>query len=101
MELGDAEILHVARLARLRLTEDELSGVRQDLNRVLAYVSKLHELNLDGVEPTMHVIETRTPLREDSVHQSLSAETATQNGPEVRDYMFVVPRIMEGGSGDE
>lgn len=101
MELGDAEILHVARLARLRLTPDELGSVRQDLNRVLAYVSKLQELDLSGTEPTMHVVETRTPLRTDKILPSLSRDEATKNGPEVRDGMFVVPRIMEGGEGGE
>lgn len=101
LELGDQEILHVAHLARLRLAEGELSEVRHDLNRVLTYVSKLQQLNLDGVKPTMHVIEAQAPLREDRVRPSLSIKEAVFNGPEVREDMFVVPRIMEGGKDDE
>lgn len=94
MELGDAEILHVARLARLRLTAEELEPVRQDLNRVLDYVETLRQLNLDGIEPTMHVAGTLAVLRADRVEPSLSVADAVRNAPEVRDSMFVVPRIM-------
>lgn len=101
LDLSDAEILHVARLARLRLTTDELGPVRQDLNRVLAYVSQLQALDLDGVDPTMHVLKTRAPLREDQKEPSLSPTEALANGPRVQDGMFMVPRIMEGGSGGE
>ncbi len=96
LELGDAEILHVAHLARLRLTTEELGTVRRDLNRVLTYVSTLQELDLDGVPPTMHVAGAKLPLRQDRVGESLSTVDATDNGPEVQDGMFVVPRIMEG-----
>ena len=99
LELGDAEILHVAHLARLRLDQEELGSVRRDLNRVLAYVSTLQQLDLEGVPPTMHVAGVRLPLREDQIKESLSIEDATRNGPEVRDDMFVVSRIM-GGTAD-
>ncbi len=97
MELKDSEILHVARLARLRLTEGELAPVRDDLNRVLEYVEKLNELDLNDVKPTMHVLTQETPLRADVCGESLSVEDALKNGPKVADNMFVVPRIMDGG----
>ena len=98
MELSDREILHVARLARLRLTADELEPLRQDLNRVLDYVSQLQSLNLDGVEPTLHAAADEAPLRQDVEEVSLSVAEATKNGPKVEQHMFVVPRIMEDGS---
>ncbi len=101
MELSDREILHVARLARLRLTADELQPLRQDLNRVLDYVSQLQRLDLDGVEPTLHAANDQAPLREDVEAASLSVAEATKNGPKVAQHMFLVPRIMEGGSDGE
>lgn len=97
MELKDSDILHVARLARLRLTEAELGPVRHDLNRVLDYVEKLNELDLRDVKPTMHVLTQETPLREDARGESLPVEEALKNGAQVADHMFVVPRIMDGG----
>ncbi len=101
MELSDREILHVARLARLRLTADELEPLRQDLNRVLDYVSQLQSLDLAGVEPTLHAAADQAPLRKDIETASLSVAEATKNGPKVEQHMFLVPRIMEGGSDDE
>lgn len=97
MDLTDQDILHVAKLARLRLRAEALSQVRHDLNRVLSYVSQLQELPLDGVEPTMLVIGGRAPLRADDPRPSLALDAALNNGPEVRDNMFVVPRILEEG----
>ncbi|NMP22582.1 Asp-tRNA(Asn)/Glu-tRNA(Gln) amidotransferase subunit GatC [Sulfobacillus harzensis] len=98
MELTDTEILHVARLARLRLTKEELPAVRRDLNRVLDYVQQLAQLDLSQVEPTMHVLKDKTPLREDQPAPSLPVSEALKNAPETADNMFQVPRIMEGGS---
>jgi len=101
LDLSDSDILHVARLARLRLTDEELGPVRKDLNRVLGYVSELQSLDLEGVEPTMHVIESEAPLRADHEKASLSLDEALRNAPNVRHDMFLVPRIMEGGHTGE
>lgn len=101
LDLSDADILHVAKLCRLRLKPDELASVRHDLNRVLSYVAELQTIDLSDVKPTMHVLETEAPLRHDEVEASLANSEATKNGPEVRDGMFLVPRIMESGAQDE
>lgn len=100
-ELTDADILHVARLARLRVKPNELDAVRKDLNRVLTYVSQLQALDLEGVPPTMHVLNEKMPLRADKPVPSLTQSEAVKNGPVVEQDMFVVPRIMEGGSDSE
>lgn len=97
MELGDQDIRHVAKLARLRLNPGELERVRRDLNRVLAYVEQLQQLSLEGIEPTMHVGQSQAPLRPDRAGTSLSVNEATANAPEVQGGMFKVPRIMESG----
>ena len=101
LELRDQDVLHVARLARLKLEDSELDQVRRDLNRVLDYVSKLHELSLEQVQPTMHVVETQAPLRPDETKSSLTVGQAIQNAPAVRDAMFQVPRIIDGGEAGE
>ncbi|MCY0897656.1 MAG: Asp-tRNA(Asn)/Glu-tRNA(Gln) amidotransferase subunit GatC [Firmicutes bacterium] len=103
MGLTDHEIQHVARLARLRLTADELPVIRRDLNRVLEYVSQLQTLDLANVEPTMHVVKSETPLRHDQVEPSLPVLEATRNAAQVEEGMFKVPRIMDsegGGAGE-
>ncbi|AEJ39176.1 glutamyl-tRNA(Gln) amidotransferase subunit C [Sulfobacillus acidophilus TPY] len=97
MELRDEDIRHIARLARLRLTAEELEPVRQDLNRVLDYVAQLQQLELAEVPPTRHAVDLMMPLRPDQVEPSLPPDAALANGPVVLEQMFVVPRIMEEG----
>jgi len=97
MELRDEDIRHIARLARLRLTAEELEPVRQDLNRVLDYVAQLQQLELAEVPPTRHAVDLLMSLRPDEVEPSLPPDAALANGPVVLEQMFVVPRIMEEG----
>lgn len=88
-----ATVHHVARLARLRLTGDEEARMEQELNAILQYVEQIQSLELDGVEPTSHVIELRNVLRDDVPTESLPPDVALREAPEVRDDGFVVPKI--------
>lgn len=100
MALSDDDVRYVARLARLKISGEEIPAIRSTLNRVLEYVGQLSALDTDGVVPTMHVVPVQSPLRPDVVHASLPVAEATKNGPEVQDGMFVVPRIMDVEGGD-
>lgn len=86
---------HVARLARLELSDQERSRMETELGVILAHVEKIQTLELDGVEPTSHALPLSNVVRPDVVGPSLSQEEALSNGPEVEDGRFRVPRILE------
>jgi aspartyl-tRNA(Asn)/glutamyl-tRNA(Gln) amidotransferase subunit C len=90
------QVLHVARLARLRLTEDELERMPGELSKILEHVEKMGELDLDDVEPTSHVVALQNVLREDEPRPCLTQEQALAGAPDVADGGFRVP--SPGGS---
>lgn len=85
------EVLHVARLARLRLDEDEIEPLTRELSAVLDHVAHIGELDLEGVEPTTHVIEMTGSLRADEPRPSLPREVALAPAPAVSGDGFSVP----------
>jgi aspartyl-tRNA(Asn)/glutamyl-tRNA(Gln) amidotransferase subunit C len=85
------EVRHVARLARLQLSEDEVEGMARELAGVLAHIATIDELDLDGVAPTSHVVAVENALRADEPRPSLPRECALADAPEVVDDGFAVP----------
>ena len=85
------QVLHVARLARLELSEDEVSRMTGELSAILEHIEKISALDLDGVPPTSHVIDVPNALREDVPRPSLPREVALANAPAVDDDGFSVP----------
>jgi aspartyl-tRNA(Asn)/glutamyl-tRNA(Gln) amidotransferase subunit C len=85
------QVLHVARLARLRLAEDEIEPMASELSAVLEHVAHIGELDLDGVEPSTHVVEVSGRLRADEPEPCLPREVALAQAPAVRDDGFLVP----------
>ena len=85
------QILHVARLARLRLSEDEVERMNGELSGILDHIAKMAELDLDGVPPTSHVVEVANALRPDEPRPSWPRETVLDAAPAVRDDGFEVP----------
>ncbi len=85
------QVLHVARLARLELTDDEVQRMSVELSDVLRHVDRITELELDGVEPTTHVVAVTSPLRPDEPEPSLPVEVALASAPAVQDGGFLVP----------
>ncbi len=85
------ELLHVARLARLALHDDELDQTAAELSSILDHIAVIDELDLDDVEPTAHVGDVAGSLRADQVHESLPVEVALAQAPAVRDDGFLVP----------
>ena len=86
-----AQVLHVARLARLRLDDDEVERMSRELSAVLGHIEKISELDLEGVPPTSHVVEVENALREDTPRPSLPREQALDQAPAVQDDGFLVP----------
>jgi aspartyl-tRNA(Asn)/glutamyl-tRNA(Gln) amidotransferase subunit C len=85
------EVLHVARLARLRLAEEEIEPLARELSAVLDHIAKISELDLDGVAPTAHVVEVSGALRADEPRASLPREVALAQAPVVSGEGFSVP----------
>jgi aspartyl-tRNA(Asn)/glutamyl-tRNA(Gln) amidotransferase subunit C len=85
------EVLHVAQLARLALSEEELEPMARELSAVLDHVAKIGELALDGVAPTSHVVELTGALRADEPRPCLPREVALDQAPEAGGDGFLVP----------
>ena len=90
------QVLHVARLARLELNEDEVQRMAAELSKVLDHIEKIGELDLDGVPPTSHVVEVANALRADEPRPCLAREVALANAPDVADGGFRVPSPQAG-----
>jgi aspartyl-tRNA(Asn)/glutamyl-tRNA(Gln) amidotransferase subunit C len=85
------QVLHVARLARLRLTDEEVERMSSELSGILDHVERISALELDDVEPTSHVIELENVLRPDEPRPSWPRETVLDPAPDPADGAFRVP----------
>lgn len=86
-----AEVLHVARLARLRLTDEEVERMTRELSSVLDHIEAIEEIDLEGVEPTSHVVPLDNVLRADEPRPSLARERALEGAPDASSAGFRVP----------
>jgi aspartyl-tRNA(Asn)/glutamyl-tRNA(Gln) amidotransferase subunit C len=91
MAITRDEVLHVARLARLELTEDEISRLQEQLSAILEAVGKVGELDLTDVEPTAHPLDLVNVWRDDEPRPSLTVEEAFANAPDRSGNFFRVP----------
>jgi aspartyl-tRNA(Asn)/glutamyl-tRNA(Gln) amidotransferase subunit C len=91
------QVVHVARLARLELSDDEVGKMASELSTVLGHIEKIGELSLDDVAPTSHVVEVANALREDLPVPCLPREVALAQSPAVQDGGFLVPSPQAGG----
>lgn len=85
------QVLHIARLARLRLTDDEVETMSKELSGILDHVEAVGELDLDGIEPTTHVVTLENVLRPDEPVPSLGRERALEGAPDTAAGSFRVP----------
>ena len=93
--LNHEDVLHVAKLARLTLRDDEVPKVTEQLRRILEYVSQLQQIDTTGVEPTAQVGVDRLPLRPDEVREGVTHELALAAAPATAGGGFVVPAFVE------
>ena len=90
------QVLHVARLARLQLTDEEVDRMVGELSSILAHVDTINELDLEGVPPTSHVVEVTGALRPDEPRGSWPREVMLQSAPASKDGGFLVPSPQAG-----
>jgi aspartyl-tRNA(Asn)/glutamyl-tRNA(Gln) amidotransferase subunit C len=95
MALTSEEVAHVARLARLSLSPEELELMRSQLSNILEYIAMLQEVEVSGVEPTAQVTGLSTVLRPDRVTDGLTRDEALSNAPDKREGMFRVKAVFE------
>ncbi|TWH57592.1 aspartyl/glutamyl-tRNA(Asn/Gln) amidotransferase subunit C [Desulfitobacterium sp. LBE] len=94
VKISREEVEHVAFLARLELTEEELVTNTEQLNSILDYAAMLEKLNTDDIKPTAHAVPLHNVLREDQVKPSMAREKVLANAPNAQDGFFKVPRIV-------
>lgn len=85
------QVLHVARLARLRLSDEEVDTMAAELSSILGHIERISELDLEGVPPTTHVVEVGNALREDEPKPSLPRDVVLEQAPATQDGGFLVP----------
>ncbi|MBI5826592.1 MAG: Asp-tRNA(Asn)/Glu-tRNA(Gln) amidotransferase subunit GatC [Deltaproteobacteria bacterium] len=95
MSITKQDVLHVAELARLALSEEEMELYTRQLQRILNYVEKLSELDTRGVVPTTYTVPLAHAMREDVTAPSIPQEEALQNAPEKDRGCFKVPQVIE------
>ena len=98
-KIGEAQVRHVAKLARLDLTDEEVARFSTQLSAILDYLEKLNELDTDSVEPLAHCLPIHNIFREDVVTESLDTELALENAPQHFENFFKVPKILDDDSG--
>jgi aspartyl-tRNA(Asn)/glutamyl-tRNA(Gln) amidotransferase subunit C len=96
MSISRETAAQVAKLARLQLSEEELSSLAGQLSAILDYVAVLDELDVDALEPMVHAVELSNVLRPDELRPSLPRQAALANAPKTDGKYFLVPAIIEG-----
>ncbi|HEX6276133.1 MAG TPA: Asp-tRNA(Asn)/Glu-tRNA(Gln) amidotransferase subunit GatC [Polyangiaceae bacterium] len=95
MTITRETVRHVARLARLELSNDELEAMQESLGKILGYVEQLGELTMDGVPETAHMAAERAPLRDDELVPSLGLDAALGEAPRRAPGGFAVPGFVD------
>lgn len=94
MEVNDTLIEKLAHLSRLQFNDTEKNEIKYDLQRMIAFVEKLNELDLEGVEPLLYMSDEVNVLREDEIKGSISREEALKSAPLHDEYFFKVPKVI-------
>lgn len=95
MSVDSDTVRRIAHLARIRLEDDRIEPMREELNAILAFVEQLDEVDTQNVEPMTSVVATRMRLRADVVTDGGISEDVIANAPASEDGFFMVPRVVE------
>ncbi len=95
MSVTRQEVLGIAELARLSLSEEEVEAMTGVLNNILEYFDKLSELDTENVEPLTHILPVENVTREDKIAPSFDQETALANAPKHARGHFIIPKVIE------
>jgi aspartyl-tRNA(Asn)/glutamyl-tRNA(Gln) amidotransferase subunit C len=96
--ISEQQVRHVAKLARLKLNDDEVRMFTRQLGDILSYVEKLNELDTDNVEPTAHAAPLKNVFREDKAKEGIGVEAILKNAPSRDGSFFTVPKVLGDSS---
>lgn len=94
-EISKEEVRHVANLARLAISEEEVEKMTKQLGDIISYAELLNDLDTENVEPTTHVLDLKNVMRKDEPRKWIEKEDALKNAPDQQDGQFRVPSILE------
>ncbi|MEH7117541.1 Asp-tRNA(Asn)/Glu-tRNA(Gln) amidotransferase subunit GatC [Neobacillus vireti] len=92
--ISTEQVKHVANLARLAITEEEVEKFTKQLDKIITFAEQLNELDTENVKPTYHVLDMKNVLREDIPQKGLPREEVLKNAPEHQDGQIKVPSIL-------
>lgn len=95
MSTPQIDVAYIAKLARIDLTEEETAIFTKDLDKVLAYITKLESYDVTGIAPMNHPLPTMDVMRQDTPKQGLSQEQALSNAPQQTQGQFRTPKVVE------
>jgi aspartyl-tRNA(Asn)/glutamyl-tRNA(Gln) amidotransferase subunit C len=95
MQVDEATVRRIARLARIKVSDEEAKGLEKELSSILDWVKQLDEVDTSAVEPMTRVVEQKLKMREDVVSDGEIAGQVTANAPMSEDGFFVVPKVVE------
>ena len=95
MSVTNEQVRHIAKLARIAMSEEELARLVPELNNILGWVEQLGEVNTDGVEPLATVVDQKLRLRDDAVNDGNIRDEVLANAPEAQHGFFAVPKVIE------
>ncbi len=95
MAVTKEQVKHISKLARLKLSDEELGNYSKELSSILSYIEKLNELDTSQVEPLTHPVENNNVFRKDEQGESVKTDEALKNAPQKDDKYFKVPKVIK------
>jgi len=95
MSVTNEQVRHIARLARIAMSDEEIARLAPEVNNILGWVEQLGEVNTDGIEPLATVIDQKLRLRHDAVTDGDIRDDVLANAPEAQHGFFAVPKVIE------
>ena len=95
MKISNEEVKHIARLAKLSLSEEEIEKYSKDLGDIATFIEALNEVDISGVEPTAHVVDKKNVFRKDEMKDSFNREEILKNAPSKEAGCISVPKVVE------
>ncbi len=94
MQITDEEVLHIAKLARLKLEDNEIQNYKKNLQEILDFADTINHVNTDNIGETIGINENYNVFRKDEVHQESNSEELLQNAPSQDEGMFRIPKVI-------
>lgn len=95
MSVSKEELYHIAKLAKLEISENKIDELTQKISDIVDFANTLESVNVDGIKPTAHILDIKNVLRKDEVEESFNREAILQNAPKVEGGCVSVPKVVE------